>query len=93
MTQTRPGIPSGLICVALAIGSGSIASLGAQENPSEPIAEKGLPLVGTQWKLVDLDGVPAPHDGLQPSLGLRQGERLLGGSRGELVDASVDATD
>lgn len=54
----------------------------AQTNPSA--------LIGTNWKLIELDGKSVLHSGFESHFALKAIERGVGWSTGQLVNASED---
>ena len=47
-------------------------------------------LIGTQWKLIELDGKSVRHSGFESHFALKANERRVGGSTGQLIKASAD---
>jgi len=86
MVREKPVNYRGHLFLAVAIAIASSALVAAQANQSEITANGASPLVGTQWKLVALDGKPVPRGEIQPYFTLRVRERLANGSTGELVN-------
>ena len=55
----------------------------ASAQPADKVG-KPLPLEGTHWSLISLNGKPVPHDGFEPHLILNETQSLEGGSTGNL---------
>ena len=85
----RPKLGSGIAFLAIAIAISSITTVVAQTNPSAA-SGSGLTLIGTHWKLIELDGKSVLHSGFESHFALKANWRVVGGSTGELLNASAD---
>lgn len=93
MKRVKLGISGSLVLLTVAIAFVPVTTAAAQANQSRAIAKKASSLIGTQWMLVELDGKPIPHGGLQPYFALKGGKQLASGSTGQLVDTSDGCND
>jgi heat shock protein HslJ len=82
MRLTKPKLGRGLSFLAVAIAFTSITTVVAQTNRSA--------LIGTNWKLIELDGKSVLHSGFESHFALKANERGVGWSTGQLENASED---
>lgn len=86
---TKPMMRSSLSFLAVAIVFGTTIPVPAQRNPSAGTANR-VTLIGTRWKLIELAGRPVQGSGIESYFALKTNEHRIGGSTGQLVNASAD---
>jgi heat shock protein HslJ len=88
MRSTKATTMSSLSFIVVAIALGNLVMV-AQTNSLAGRAN-GLPLIGTRWRLIDLEGKPVRGSGFESYFALKASEQRISGSTGQLVDASPD---
>jgi heat shock protein HslJ len=78
-----------LSSLMVAIAFGLIVRATAQTTRSAGRAD-GSTLIGTRWKLIELAGKPVLGSGFESYFTLKAIEQRVGGSTGQLVNASAD---